>query len=52
LECNEQILHIKRKAGFLLVKLYPYLNNASADAKKDVWQTMVKPLFNAVFVLR
>ena len=51
LECNEQISYIKRKAGFLLVKLYPYLKSASADAKRDMWQTMVKPLFNAALVL-
>ena len=42
---------IKRKAGFLLVKLYPYLKSASADAKRDMWQTMIKPLFNAALVL-
>ena len=51
LECSEQISFIKRKAGFLLVKLYPYLKNASADARRDMWQTMVKPLFNAALVL-
>ena len=36
LDCSEQISFIKRKAGFLLVKLYPYLKNASADARKDM----------------
>jgi len=51
LECNEQISHIKKKSGFLLVKLYPCLKNATADARKDMWQTMVKPLFNAALVL-
>ena len=51
LECSEQISFIRRKAGFLLVKLYPYLKNASADARRDMWQTMVKPLFNAALVL-
>jgi len=34
LELNELILYIKRKAGFLLVKLIPYLKNVSADARK------------------
>ena len=42
LECNEQISYIRRKAGFLLVKLSPYLKDASFDARKDIWQTMVK----------
>ena len=51
LESSEQISYIKRKAGFLYVKLYPYLKNASADARRDMWQTMVKPLFNAALVL-
>ena len=51
LDCAEQIAFIKRKFGYLLVKLYPYLKNASADARKDMWQTMVKPLFNAALVL-
>ena len=51
LGCGEQISFIKRKSGYLLVKLYPYLKNASADARKDMWQTMVKPLFNAALVL-
>ena len=51
LESSEQISFIKRKAGFLYVKLYPYLKNASADTRRDMWQTMVKPLFNAVLVL-
>ena len=47
----EQISFIKRKAGYLFVKLYPYLKNASADTRKDMWQTMVKPLFNTALVL-
>ena len=51
LTCGEQISYIKRKAGYLLVKLYPYLKNASADGRKDIWQTMVKPLFNSALVL-
>ena len=49
--CGEQISFIRRKSGFIFVKLYPYLKNASADARKDIWQTMVKPLFNAALVL-
>ena len=35
----------------MLVKLYPYLKSASTDAKRDMWQTMVKLLFNAALVL-
>ena len=51
LTCDEQISHIKRKSAYLLVKLYPYLMNASAYARKDMWQSMVKPLFDAALVL-
>ena len=51
LTCGEQISFIKRKSAFLFVKLYPYLMNASADARRDMWQTMVKPLFNSALVL-
>jgi hypothetical protein len=51
LTCGEQIAHIKRKSAHIFVKLYPYLMNATADARRDMWQTMVRPLFDACFVL-
>ncbi len=51
LTCGEQISYIKRKTGFIFVKLYPYLSHASADARRDMWQTMIRPLFNAAMVL-
>ena len=51
LTCGEQIAFIKRKSAHIFVKLYPYLKNASADARRDMWQTMIRPLFDAAFVL-
>ena len=51
LSCGPQIAHIKKKSAHLFTKLYPYLTNASADARRDMWQTMVAPLFNAALVL-
>ncbi len=51
LTCGEQISYIKRKTGFIFVKLYPYLSHVSADARRDMWQTMIRPLFNAAMVL-
>jgi urease gamma subunit len=42
---------IKRKSNFLFTKLYPYLSSATADARKDMWRTMVLPLFNALLIL-
>ena len=46
-----QIQHIKDKANFIYYKLFPYLKNATADGRRDMWQTMVMPLFNACFSL-
>lgn len=51
LTSGEQINYIRRKSTHLLVKLYPYLKNASCDARRDMWQTMVRPLFNAALCL-
>ena len=51
LTCGEQIAHIRKKSAHLFVKLYPYLQNATADARRDMWQTMVRPLFDATLVL-
>jgi len=52
LTSGEQINYIKRKSTHLLVKLYPYLKNATCDARRDMWQTMVRPLFNAALCLQ
>lgn len=46
-----QMEFIRKKCNHLFVKLYPYIVNASADGRKDMWQTMVCPLFNAALVL-
>lgn len=51
LSSTPQIEYIKKKTAHLYSKLYPYLINASADARRDMWQTMVAPLFNAVLAL-
>jgi hypothetical protein len=51
LTMNCQIECIERKSNFLFTRLYPYLSNATADARKDMWRTMVLPLFNALLVL-
>lgn len=51
LTCGPQINYIKKKAAHLFTKLFPYLSHASADGRRDMWQTMVAPLFNAALVL-
>ena len=51
LTCGPQLQHIKKKAAHLFAKLYPYLASASSDARRDMWQTMVAPIFNAAYVL-
>jgi hypothetical protein len=48
---KDQMDHINHKANFLFYKLFPYLKNATADGRRDMWQTMVMPLFNACFSL-
>ena len=49
LTVQPQINHIKKKAGHILTRLYPYLHQASADGRRDMWMTMIKPLFGALF---
>jgi hypothetical protein len=51
LTMNLQVETIERKSNFLFTKLYPYLSSATADARKDMWRTMVLPLFNALLIL-
>ena len=46
-----QVDRITKKSNFLFTKLYPYLINATADARKDMWRTMVLPLFNTLLIL-
>lgn len=45
-----QIECIERKSNFLFARLYPYLSCATADARKDMWRTVILPLFNALLV--
>jgi endonuclease/exonuclease/phosphatase family metal-dependent hydrolase len=51
LTMNFQFECIERKSNFLYTRLYPYLSHATADARKDMWRTMVLPLFNALLIL-
>ena len=51
LSVQPQIDHIKKKSGHILTRLYPYLRNASAEGRRDMWTTMIKPLFGALFPL-
>ena len=51
LTLETQLNSIKRKANFFFIQLYPYLINASAEGKKDMWRTMVLPLFYSAFAL-
>ena len=51
LTMKTQLEYIRRKSDSLFVKLYPYLSNATAGGRKDMWRTMVVPLFNALLAL-
>ena len=51
LSINPQLTHIKKKSNHMFVKLYPYLQNASAEGRRDMWQTLTAPLFNATLSL-
>ena len=51
LATTTQLENIKKKANFLFVKLYPYLINPSADGRRDMWKTMIVPLFNPVLLM-
>ena len=46
-----QIDTIRKKSDFLFTRLYPYLINATADGRKDMWRTMVCLLFNGILAL-
>ena len=51
LSLNSVLSHILKKSDFTFFKLYPYLANATADGRRDLWQTLIAPLFNAALVL-
>ena len=51
LNIGPQLGHIKKKSAHLFIKLYPYLATASADGSRDMFNTMVMPLFNATSML-
>jgi len=48
---TEQLNYIRKKSNWLCTKLYPYLANATAEGRRDMWTTMVYPLFYGVLVL-
>ena len=48
---ENQINFIQRKANWMYIKLYSYLINASADGRRDMWKTMIAPLFNGIIAL-
>ena len=51
LTLKPQLNHIRTKSNFIFTKLYPYLSQASADGRRDMWQTMVAPLFDGILML-
>lgn len=51
LTCGPQIAYIRKKSAYLYSKLYPYLQVASADGRRDMFMSMVMPLFNAATML-
>ena len=51
LKVETQLEFIEEKSNHLFVRLYPYLSNATAGGRKDIWRTMICPLFNALLVL-
>ena len=51
LSCDPQKRHIRKKAAFMYTKLYPYLTQASADGRRDMFMTMIAPLFTAAMMI-
>lgn len=51
LDLKHQIRHITTKAAHIFTKLYPYLKSASADARRDAFQTFILPLFKACYIV-
>ena len=43
-----QLDFIRDKANFRFTRLYPYLSSATAGGRKDMWRTMICPLFSAL----
>ncbi len=51
LTVQPQLMHISKKSGHIFAKLYPYLVHASSNGRRDMWATMIRPLFAALFPL-
>lgn len=51
LTLKTQINSISKKSNFLFIKLYPYLAHATAEGRRDMWVTMVRPLFESIWAV-
>jgi len=51
LSLDVQLKEIKRKAIFIQAKMFPYLKVASLEGRKDIFTTLIMPLFNATLAL-
>jgi hypothetical protein len=51
LTLSSQLKCIEEKARFTHYKLFPYLKIATADSRRDMWQLLIVPLFNAALAL-
>ena len=46
-----QVKAIKRKVSYIRIRLYPYLKAASLEARKDMFLTLIMPMFDAALIL-
>jgi len=44
-------LGLRARSNIKIFKLFPYLNNATCDERRDMWMSLVLPLFNAAWIL-
>lgn len=51
LRLEPQLEKIKEKSHKTFIRLYPYLVNASAESRRDLWFSLVAPLFHTLFAL-
>jgi len=42
---------IRKKSDWIFIRLYPYLAQTSMDARRDMWATLIFPLFHGIFPL-
>jgi len=48
---ERQLNHIRKKSAWIFIKLSPYLAEASAESRRDMWTTMIVPLFEGLRAL-